>query len=49
MAMMATISKAGSGLLKFVEAVLGYFVVYKEVKPKIEKVAALEKELARVN
>ncbi|XP_075236330.1 dynein axonemal heavy chain 10-like [Lycorma delicatula] len=41
---MQTISKAGFGLLKFVEAVLGYCVVYKEVKPKQERVAALEKE-----
>ena len=31
-------SKAGSGLLKFVTAVIGYCEVAKEVKPKREKV-----------
>jgi dynein heavy chain len=41
---MGTISKAGLGLLKFVKAVLGYCSVYKIVKPKQLKVAALEKE-----
>lgn len=41
---MQNISKAGFGLLKFVYAVLGYCAVYKEVKPKKEKVEALEKE-----
>ncbi|XP_028025407.1 dynein heavy chain 10, axonemal [Bombyx mandarina] len=41
---MQQISKAGYGLLKFVTAVLGYCAVYKEVKPKKEKVEALEKE-----
>lgn len=46
---MQTISKAGFGLLKFVEAVLGYCVVYKEVKPKQERVAALEKEYNTVS
>lgn len=32
------------GLLKFVQAVLSYCAVYKEVKPKKDKVEALEKE-----
>ncbi|XP_049877279.1 dynein axonemal heavy chain 10 [Pectinophora gossypiella] len=41
---MQTISKAGYGLLKFVQAVLAYCAVYREVKPKKEKVEALEKE-----
>nr|XP_034835442.1 dynein heavy chain 10, axonemal [Maniola hyperantus] len=41
---MQQISKAGYGLLKFVTAVLGYCAVYKEVKPKKDKVEALEKE-----
>ncbi|XP_059059014.1 dynein axonemal heavy chain 10 [Achroia grisella] len=41
---MQQISKAGYGLLKFVIAVLGYCAVYKEVKPKKDKVEALEKE-----
>lgn len=40
---MKSISKAGSGLLKFVEAVMGYCVVAREIKPKREKVARLEK------
>ncbi|KAI5616269.1 dynein heavy chain 10, axonemal [Silurus asotus] len=40
---MQAISKAGSGMLKFVEAVMGYCDVAKEIKPKREKVARLEK------
>lgn len=36
---MKSISKAGSGLLKFVEAVMGYCVVAREIKPKREKVS----------
>ncbi|CAL8247788.1 unnamed protein product [Merluccius merluccius] len=40
---MQAISKAGSGMLKFVEAVMGYCDVSKEIKPKREKVARLEK------
>ncbi|XP_067660223.1 dynein axonemal heavy chain 10-like [Haliotis asinina] len=40
---MKSISKAGSGLLKFVEAVMGYCVVAREIKPKREKVAKLER------
>jgi len=31
-------SKAGAGLLKFVQALVGYCDVFKEVKPKREKV-----------
>ncbi|XP_045466201.1 dynein axonemal heavy chain 10 [Harmonia axyridis] len=41
---MASISKAGFGLLKFVLAVLDYCVVYREVKPKKERVEELQKE-----
>ncbi|XP_017781324.1 PREDICTED: dynein heavy chain 10, axonemal [Nicrophorus vespilloides] len=41
---MASISKAGFGLLKFVTAVLGYCAVYKEVKPKKEKVEQLQRD-----
>ncbi|KAM6964967.1 dynein axonemal heavy chain 10 [Aplochiton taeniatus] len=40
---MVAISKAGSGMLKFVEAVMGYCDVAREIKPKREKVARLEK------
>ena len=36
-------SRAGAGLLKFVTAVIGYCEVAKEVKPKREKVAKLER------
>lgn len=35
---MQAISKAGSGMLKFVEAVMGYCDVAREIKPKREKV-----------
>ena len=35
---MQAISRAGSGMLKFVEAVMGYCDVSKEIKPKREKV-----------
>lgn len=44
MNMMKDISKAGYGLLGFVEAVLQYCIVFKEVKPKKDKLDALEKE-----
>ena len=37
-------STAGAGLMKFVEAVMGYCDVAREIKPKREKVARLEKE-----
>ncbi|BFZ18669.1 hypothetical protein BsWGS_21707 [Bradybaena similaris] len=40
---MKTISKAGAGLLKFVDAVMGYCAVAREIKPKREKVAKLER------
>lgn len=42
---MKEISKAGYGLLSFVEAVLQYCKIFKEVKPKQDKVFALEKDL----
>lgn len=42
---MKDISKAGNGLLVYVKAVLGYCDVYKEVRPKKERVAYLEHEL----
>lgn len=41
---MANVSKAGFGLLKFVLAVLGYCEVYREVKPKKDKVEMLQRE-----
>ncbi|KAK9891062.1 hypothetical protein WA026_013388 [Henosepilachna vigintioctopunctata] len=41
---MASVSKAGFGLLKFVLAVLDYCAVYREVKPKKEKVEELQRE-----
>lgn len=40
---MKDISTAGAGLLKFVQAVMGYCAVAKEIKPKRERVAELEK------
>ncbi|XP_058491324.1 dynein axonemal heavy chain 10 [Solea solea] len=40
---MQAISRAGSGMLKFVEAIIGYCEVSREIKPKREKVARLEK------
>ncbi|CAH1165598.1 unnamed protein product [Phyllotreta striolata] len=43
---MKNISKAGYGLLRFVQAVLGYCEVFKEVKPKKEKVEQLQKDFA---
>ncbi|XP_076380407.1 dynein heavy chain at 89D [Megalopta genalis] len=44
---MQTISKAGFGLYKFVIAVLDYCTVFKEVKPKMDRVAELEAESER--
>lgn len=41
---MQSISKAGYGLLRFVQAVLGYCAVYREVKPKKERVEQLQRE-----
>ncbi|KAH8871924.1 Dynein heavy chain 10, axonemal [Schistosoma japonicum] len=53
---MKSVSKAGTGLLKFVVAVLGYNEVARDIKPKRDKVAKLEKtfmqakkDLARIN
>ena len=40
---MKDISRAGAGLLKFVQAVMGYCAVAKEIKPKRERVAELER------
>ncbi|XP_053136194.1 dynein axonemal heavy chain 10 [Hemicordylus capensis] len=40
---MEVVSRAGLGMLKFVEAVMSYCDVAKEVKPKREKVARLER------
>ena len=37
---MKAISTAGAGLLKFVNAVMGYCSVAREIKPKREKVKA---------
>uniref|UniRef100_A0A3Q1G9E8 Dynein axonemal heavy chain 10 n=1 Tax=Acanthochromis polyacanthus TaxID=80966 RepID=A0A3Q1G9E8_9TELE len=44
---MQAISKAGSGMFKFVEAIMGYCDVAREIKPKREKVARLEKNFFR--
>lgn len=44
MSIMQDISKAGFGLLCFIDAVLQYCVVFKEVKPKKDKVETLEKD-----
>ena len=35
---MEAVSKAGLGMLKFVEAVMGYCDVFREIKPKRDKV-----------
>uniref|UniRef100_A0A8C1QBG0 Dynein heavy chain 10, axonemal-like n=1 Tax=Cyprinus carpio TaxID=7962 RepID=A0A8C1QBG0_CYPCA len=40
---MQAISKAGSGMLRFVVAVMGYCDVARDIKPKREKVARLER------
>ncbi|KAF3425259.1 hypothetical protein E2986_13407 [Frieseomelitta varia] len=44
---MQFISKAGYGLYKFVMAVLDYCAVFREVKPKIDRVKELEAESER--
>ncbi|XP_076621651.1 dynein heavy chain at 89D [Colletes latitarsis] len=44
---MQYISKAGFGLYKFVLAVLDYCAVFREVKPKIDRVKELEEESVR--
>jgi dynein heavy chain len=41
---MKSISRAGAGLLKFVEAVMGYCAVAREIKPKREKVGGTKRE-----
>lgn len=41
---MRSISKAGAGLLKFVYSILSYNAVFRQVKPKKDRVARLEKE-----
>ena len=53
---MRAISKAGFGMMRFVTAVMGYCDVAREIKPKREKVARLERsfyqakrELDKVN
>lgn len=45
---MKDISKAGYGLLIFVEAVLKYCIVFREVKPKRDKVKTLEDDFQKV-
>ena len=46
---MRAVSRAGPGLLKFVNAVMSYCDVLKEVRPKREKVAQLEKDFYAVS
>jgi dynein heavy chain len=46
---MAEISKAGYVLLKFVEAVLTYCAVYREVKPQKDRVAQLQRDYEKVS
>lgn len=41
---MQQISKAGYGLLKFIRAVIGFYDVYREVKPKKDRVDQLVRE-----
>jgi len=45
---MAHISKAVHGLLKFVETVVAYCGIYREVKPKRDRVAQMEREFEQV-
>ncbi|XP_078467787.1 dynein axonemal heavy chain 10-like [Lampetra planeri] len=40
---MVAVSRAGAGMLKFVEAVMGYCDVARDIKPKREKAAKLER------
>jgi dynein heavy chain len=44
----AQISKAGHGLLKFVETVVAYCGVYREVKPRKDRVVQMEREFEQV-
>jgi dynein heavy chain len=46
---MAEMSKAGFGLLRFVEAVLTYCAVYREVKPQKDRVAQLQGDYEQVS
>ncbi|EUB64627.1 Dynein heavy chain 10, axonemal [Echinococcus granulosus] len=48
MEQMQSVSRAGAGFLRFVSAVLCYCEVLKDVRPKREKVAKLEKLFAQV-
>lgn len=45
---MELVSKAGLGMLKFVEAVMSYCDVVKEVKPKREKVQCMDSNSGEV-
>lgn len=45
---MENVSRLGFGLFKFVTAILNYCNVYKEIKPKREKVEYLENEYNNV-
>ncbi|KAL5967127.1 Dynein heavy chain 10 axonemal [Taenia solium] len=47
MQQMQSVSRAGAGFLRFVHAVMGYCEVLKDVRPKRDKVAKLEKSLAQ--
>jgi len=44
----AQISKTGHRLLKFVETVVAYCGIYREVKPKRDRVALMEREFEQV-
>uniref|UniRef100_A0A1A8GI94 Dynein, axonemal, heavy chain 10 n=1 Tax=Nothobranchius korthausae TaxID=1143690 RepID=A0A1A8GI94_9TELE len=44
---MQGISKAGAGMFKFVESIIGYCDVAREIKPKRQKVEKLEKEFVK--
>lgn len=48
MQQMQSVSRAGAGFLRFVHAITGYCEVLKDVRPKREKVAKLEKSFAQV-
>jgi hypothetical protein len=43
---MKAVSRAGAGLLKFVDAILGYCAVAREIKPKREKVSLVDMYIA---
>jgi dynein heavy chain len=42
-------SKVGYGLLRFIEAVLRYCAVYREVKPQKDRVAQLQRDYEQVH